>query len=75
MSPEQVEARVIELKHAEPFVPFVVELDDGQLLELLDRGIAINGGGAGFVGPDCGLADFEFKHVTAIRLLDAGALA
>ena len=75
MSPEEVEARVIELKHAEPFVPYVVELKSGESLEITYPGLAINGGGAGFFGPDGGLVDFEFKDVKAIRLLDAGALA
>jgi hypothetical protein len=29
MTPEQVEEKVIELIHREPFVPFVVEMNDG----------------------------------------------
>ena len=67
MTPEQVEVQVIELIHREPFVPFVVEMTDGQFLEIPHPRLAINGGGAGFIGPDGGLVDFEFKSVRSIR--------
>lgn len=69
MTPEQVELQVIELIHREPFQPFVVEMIDGQLLEIPHPRLAINGGGAGFIGPDGGLVDFEFKAVRSIRLV------
>ncbi|MBI3410654.1 MAG: hypothetical protein HY040_20145 [Planctomycetes bacterium] len=75
MTPEQVEAKVIELIHREPFVPFVVEMTNGQSLEVLHPRLAINGGGAVFFGPDGGLVDFEFKTVRSIRLMSAGAVA
>ena len=75
MTPEQVEARIIELIHREPFVPFVVEMSDGQSLEIPHSRLAINGGGAGFIGTDGGLVDFEFKTVGAIRVPSAGAVA
>jgi hypothetical protein len=68
MTPEQVEEQVIDLIHREPFVSFVVEMTDGQLLEISHPRLAINGGGAGFIGPDGGLVDFEFKSVRSIRL-------
>jgi hypothetical protein len=68
MSPEQVEEKIIELIHTEPFVPFVVEMTDGQLLEIPHPRLAINGGGAVFFGPDGGLVDFEFQTVRAIRI-------
>lgn len=74
MTPEQVEEKVIELIHREPFVPFVVELTDGQFLEILHPRLSINGGGAMFFGPDGGLVDFEFKHVHLIRPHDAEAV-
>ena len=75
MTPEQVEHQIIELIHREPFVPFVVEMADGQLLEIAHPRLAINGGGAGFIGPDGGLVDFEFDTVRSIRLsrIEAGA--
>ena len=75
MTPEQVEARVIELIHREPFIPFVVEMVDGQSLEVPHPRLAINGGGAGFIGPDGGLVDFEFKAVRSIRVIGTEAIA
>jgi hypothetical protein len=68
MTPEQVEEKLIELIHREPFMEFVVELSDGQSLEIRRPGLAINGGGAVFIGPDGGLVDFWFKNVRSIRM-------
>jgi hypothetical protein len=75
MTPEQVEEKVIQLIHREPFVPFVVKMTDGQSLEVPHPRLAINGGGAVFFGPDGGLVDFEFKTVRAIRVLGTKAVA
>ena len=75
MTPDQVEAKVIELIHRQPFVPFQVETIDGQSLQIPHPRLAINGGGAGFIGLDGGLIDFEFKAVRSIRLLTAEAAA
>ena len=75
MTPEQVEEKVIELIHREPFVPFVVEMTDGQSLEVPHPRLAINGQGAGFIGPDGGLVDFDFKTVRAIRVISTEAVA
>lgn len=75
MTPGEVEARVIELIHREPFVPFVVEMTDGQIVEVPHPRLAIDGSGAGFVGPDGGLVDFWFKNVRSIRAGDLGAVA
>jgi len=74
MTPEQVEAQVTEFIHREPFEPFVVEMTDGQLLEIPHPRVAINGGGAGFIGPDGGLVDFKFKSVRSVRLLKSEAV-
>ena len=67
MSPEQVEERIVQLIHRQPFVPFVAEMLDGQTLEIPHPRLAINGGGAVFFGSEGGLVDFEFKNVCAIR--------
>jgi hypothetical protein len=75
MTSEQVEENVIELIHREPFVPFVVEMTDGQSLEISHPRLAINGGGAVFLGPDGGLVDFEFNTVRAIRLMKGETVA
>jgi hypothetical protein len=75
MTAEHVEQRIIELIYRQPFVPFVVEMTDGELLEISHPRLAINGGGAGFFGPDGGLVDFWFKNVRSIRVKDIGAVA
>jgi hypothetical protein len=75
MTLDQVEERVTQLIHREPFVPFVVEMQDGQMLEIADPGLAINGGGAVFFGQDGALVDFEFKAVRSIREIAAGSVA
>ncbi len=74
MTPEQVEEKVIELIHRHPFVPFVVEMTDGQSLEVPHPRLAINAGGAGFFGPDGGLVDIDFKTVRSIRVLKGEAI-
>ncbi len=74
MTPLEVEEKVIELIHEEPFVPFAVEMADGQSLVVPHPRLAINGGGAVFFGTDGGLVDFEFKSVRSIRLLKAEAV-
>jgi hypothetical protein len=75
MTVKQVEERVIELIHRQPFVPFVVEMTDGQSLTVPHPRLAVNSGGAGFIGPDGGLVDIEFNNVSAIRLIDTEAVA
>jgi len=67
MTPAQVEERVCQLIHKEPFVPFVLEFHNGQELVIPHPRLAIAGGGAGFVGPEEALVDFEFKQVRSIR--------
>jgi hypothetical protein len=75
MTPEQVEQRIIELIHRQPFVPFFVELTGDQSLAVTHPRLAINGGGAGFIGPDGGIVDFDFKSVRAIRVGSKEAVA
>lgn len=75
MTPEQVEEKLIALKHRKPFVPFVVEMTSGEELEIGTPGLSICGGGAGFTGPDGGLVDFEFKNVCSIRLIHSSGEA
>jgi hypothetical protein len=52
-----------------------VEFADGEELEVPHPRLAINGGGAGFFGPDGGIVDFEFKFVRAIRMLNQETVA
>jgi hypothetical protein len=73
MTIQQVEEKIIELIHREPFMPFVVEMTNGESLEIPHPRLAINGGGAGFVGTEGGLVDFEFNSVRSIRLISTEA--
>jgi hypothetical protein len=75
MMPEQFEEKIIELIHRDPFTPFIVEMIDGERLEVPHPRLAINGGGAGFIGLHGGLVDIEFSRVRSIRLLDREAVA
>ena len=75
MTPKQVEERVIELIYREPFVPFVVEMTNGTGLHVPHPRLAITSSGAGFIGPDGGIADFAFDTVRAIRLHNAETVA
>jgi hypothetical protein len=72
MTIQQIEERMIELIHQDPFTPFVLEMTDGQAVEVFRPEVAINGGGAGFIGRDGGLVDIDFNQVRTIR---AGAAA
>ncbi len=75
MTPEQVEQRIVELIHCQRFVPFVVEMTGGQSLAVTHPRLVINGGGAGFIGPDGAIVDFEFNSVQAIRVGSKEAVA
>jgi hypothetical protein len=75
MTVKQVEEKVIELIHRNPFIPFVAELVDGRLIEVPHPQLAIDYTGAGFIGPDGALVDIDFKNVRAIRFLNSEAVA
>jgi hypothetical protein len=75
MTPQQVEEKLTELIHREPFVPFVVEMVDGKKLDIQHAGVAFDDTGAVFFGPDGGLVEFEFKTVRAIHLTNTEAVA
>ena len=75
MTVKQIEEKVIELKCLEPFVPFVIELVNGQSVQVPHAGLAINETGVGFLGPDGDILDVEFMNVRAIRVLNSEAAA
>jgi hypothetical protein len=72
MTIKQIEERMIELKHREPFVPFVVEMADGESVQVPHSGLAINETGAGFIDSRRGIVDIDFKKVLAIHLFSNG---
>ena len=67
MTPAQIEEKIIELIHREPFVPFQVEMSTGDRLLVPHARLAINHSGAGFIGPDGGIIDIDFADLRAIR--------
>lgn len=73
MTPKQVEEKLIALIHRKPFIPFIIEMNNGESHEIDRPGLAIAGGGAGFIGPDGGLVDVEFKDVRSIRFVHPGS--
>ena len=66
MSPEAFEEKIIALKHREPFEPFIVELLDGRRIVVDNPGLAVNGGGAGFISHDDVFVDFDYEEVRRI---------
>ncbi|MBI2808793.1 MAG: hypothetical protein HYX68_27740 [Planctomycetes bacterium] len=73
MDIKQVELKLTELVHRKPFIPFVVELSDGETL-VVPHPPAFDASGAVFFGTDGGLVDFWFKNVRQIRLLSSEAV-
>lgn len=74
MTIKQVEEKLIELIYRDPFVPFVLEMTSGQSVEITHPRLSLDDTGAGFIGPDGGLVDIEFKNVHAVHLLPSEAV-
>ena len=68
MTTKQMEEKVIDLKHREPFFPFVVEMADGLTVTVPHAGLAITETGFGFFGPDGAIVNVDFNCVRNIRL-------
>lgn len=70
LSTEQVEDKVIELIHREPFIPFVLEMVDGSTQVIPHPRLAITTGGAVFLDrKEDRFVEIEFKDVRAFRPL------
>ena len=69
MNVEQFDDTMRLFLRREPFLPFVVELNDGRLIEIPRPHVAVNGGGATFVTPEFDWIEFECGDVRAIRPL------
>jgi hypothetical protein len=74
MTVKQVEEKLTELVHHEPFVPFVVELNDGESL-VIPHPPAFDENGAVYFAMDGGLVDFWFKNVRSIRFMNSEKVA
>jgi hypothetical protein len=68
MTRKQVEEKLTELIHRQPFEPFIIELKSGEQMDIRAPGIAFDHTGGGFIGPEGGLVDFWFKDVRDIRI-------
>jgi hypothetical protein len=75
MTVKQIEEKVIDLIHRDPFAPFILEMSDGRPIEVFHPRLSIDYSGSGFIGPDGGLVELEFKDVRAIRLANSEAAA
>lgn len=75
MTPKQVEGKMTELIHREPFLPFVVEMRDGGRVAISHPRVAFDDTGAVFIDVDGVLVDFKFSGVRAIQLKGSEAAA
>lgn len=73
MTAEQLESTLRQFLRQEPFRPFVVELYDGNRIEINRPGLAIGGGGASFLSPDWELVEFNCEEVRDVRQVVEGA--
>jgi hypothetical protein len=67
MTAEQFDQALSQFKHREPFEPFVVELHDGRVIEIVQPDIAFYEGFASFFTPDSDLVNFAHEDVREIR--------
>ena len=74
MTIKQVEEKLTELVHREPFIPFVVDMNNGESI-IVPHPPAFDENGAVFFGTDGGLVDFWFRNVKKIRPFTAEAVA
>jgi hypothetical protein len=74
MTIKQVEEKLTELVHREPFIPLILDMRDGSSL-IVPHPPAFNESGAVFFNQDGVLVDFWFRNVRAIRFLGSEAVA
>ena len=76
IDPNQFDETLRQLVKKETFVPFCVELDDGQKIWIRQPALAFGGGGASFIDPQDGaLVSFYHEHVIGFRAADQEANA
>ncbi len=73
MTEEQFDNVVRELTQRKPFIPFVVELQDGEKIVVATPSVAFGGGVAGFISETDGLVGFSAKEVRAFIPYVTGA--
>jgi hypothetical protein len=66
MRAEQFEETLLQFIRRWPFEPFVVELLDGQRIDVFSPKVVVGGGAASFITPAFDLVDFACEEVGAI---------
>jgi hypothetical protein len=69
MSNERFTELLRHFTRHEPFIPFVVEMNDGRRLIIDSPAVAFAEGGAGYLSDEDGLVDFSADQVRAITHL------
>ena len=68
IDPNQFDETVRRLIKQEPFVPFYVEMDDGQRIWIRQPAMAWGGGRASFIDPEDGaLVGIDYEHVVGFQ--------
>ena len=68
IDPIQFDETLRQLIKKETFVPFYVEMDDGQRIWFRQPALVFGGGRAGFIDPEDGaLVSFEHEHVVGFH--------
>jgi hypothetical protein len=67
MTTEEFEDTLRQFLRREPFQPFIVERNDGTVIEVNSRSLAFAGGAATFVTPNFDFVEFACEEVRAIR--------
>jgi hypothetical protein len=72
MTVEQFEDRLTQHLHRKPFLPFVVEKNDGELIVVVRPNLARGGGGASFISEEVEFVEFNYEDVRDIRAVGLG---
>ena len=76
IDPNQFDETLRQLIKKETFVPFWVELDDGQEIWIRQPALAFGGGGASFLDPEDGaIVSFYHDHVVGFHTAEREANA
>src|SRR5581483_6010752 len=73
MTEQEFDNTVRELTRRRPFVPFIVELHDGDKIMVTTTAVGFGGGVAGFISETDGLVGFSARDVRAFLPFVPGA--
>jgi hypothetical protein len=72
MTAEQFEDRLTQHLHRKPFLPFVIEKNDGSIIVVARPNVAHGFGSGGFISEEDGLVEFDHEDVRDIRSVGLG---